>query len=182
MALWIKQWHHFHLCVKYCFNYWHWLLQWNTSLPLTCFISVVQPHIYCIHSRQINRLQSSRSEHTVEKKLSITLKTSASHSHLHSLWKTTFHIFIKDHQSASTVWYNAKLVLMLYFDSVAKYVQMNYTFAYYGGPGEQNMTALAKETKADNPTSLTHSTTLSELKHFWKRWISENKVLAIQQY
>lgn len=55
---------------------------------------------------------------------------------------------------------------MSYFDGGAKYVQMNYTFAYYGGPGVQNMTALAEETKADNPTPLTHSTTLTEMKHF----------------
>lgn len=55
---------------------------------------------------------------------------------------------------------------MSYFDGGAKYVQKNYTFAYYGGPGVQNMTALAEETKADNPTPLTHSTTLTEMKHF----------------
>lgn len=55
---------------------------------------------------------------------------------------------------------------MAYFDGWAKYVQMNCTFAYYGGPGVLNMTALAEETKADKPTPLTHSKTLTEMKQF----------------
>lgn len=58
------------------------------------------------------------------------------------------------------------IVLVAYFDGWAKHVQMNYTFAYYGGPGVLNMTALAEETKADKPTPLTHSITLTEMKHF----------------
>jgi len=51
-----------------------------------------------------------------------------------------------------------------YFDGWAKYVQMNCTFAYHGGPGVLNMTALVEETKADKPTPLAHSTTLTEMK------------------
>lgn len=43
---------------------------------------------------------------------------------------------------------------------------MNYTFAYYGGPGVQNMTALVEETKADNPTPLTQSYNINRNKAF----------------
>lgn len=55
---------------------------------------------------------------------------------------------------------------------------MNYTFAYYGGPGVLNMTALAEETKTDKPTPLTHSTTLTEMKHFRKQSANHTAVLS----